>query len=391
VRIGLFTDSNIFYIDGVGRIIQALIRHVEARPEHSLLVFHRSRDAEPAKMYGANITIRGVGARYVHVPGYDAYPFFYLSNPRGRLLAEARDFRPDLLLTVTPYVPRGIGRAALAVGRNLDVPVVGSFDVPLAWYSDYYARKLFRFDWAVSLWHRFVSYLMSGYRSCKAIVVPSRAMETYAHELYGDVDCVLFPRAVDCEKFSPAFRDESFRARHGLADKVIILYLGRLALEKNLAALGEMYASLKSRNPQIALLVVGEGPERKQLADRGTPDMVFTGSLYGEDLLRAYASADIFAFPSVVDAGPMVILEAQASGLPVIAPNTGGAQDCIVSGETGFVVADMTEFEKRLEELIQDEPLRAYMSSNARKLAEGRAWDPTLERLLADLAAVAAR
>jgi glycosyltransferase involved in cell wall biosynthesis len=79
----------------------------------------------------------------------------------------------------------------------------------------------------------------------------------------------------------------------------------------------------------------------------------------------------------------MVILEAMASGLPVIVPNTGGAQDCIIHGETGYVVQDMTEFESRLDHLIHDEQLRMTMGIKARKQAESQSWEPTLDRLMA--------
>jgi hypothetical protein len=117
---------------------------------------------------------------------------------------------------------------------------------------------------------------------------------------------------------------------------------------RNLGALGEIYDSLKSRNPQIALLVVGEGPERKQLADRGTSDMVFTGSLHGDDLLRVRLRGHIrVSFRR--RCGP----HSDPGRRPPVCPDRaqhGRRPDCIVSGETGFVVDGMAEFEKRLEE-----------------------------------------
>jgi hypothetical protein len=113
VRLVLFTDSNIFHIDGVGRIVQEWVNYVKGRPKHSLQVFHRGDREEKAEPFSNNVLVYSIVARYFHIPTYDAYPFFYLSNPRKRLLELTRKFRPDLLVTVTPYIPRGIGRSTL--------------------------------------------------------------------------------------------------------------------------------------------------------------------------------------------------------------------------------------------------------------------------------------
>jgi glycosyltransferase involved in cell wall biosynthesis len=303
VRLALFTDSNIFYIDGAGRIIRELIRYVNGRVGHQLIVFHRGQGREKTEPLGDNAVLVSVVAPYLHVPGYEAYPLLYLVSPRRRLLARAGEFRPDVVLTVSPYLPLGIGRSALHVADKLGVPLVGSFDLHLMLVSQRYGRTA-------------------------RILVPSRL---------------------------------------------------------NLDTLVDVYARLKAEQGDVALVLVGDGPERDRIARRGIPDLVLTGPLYGAELSRAYASADLFAFPSHVDAGPMVIVEAMASGLPVVVSEQGGAKDPVVHGETGFVARDTEEFAAYVGRLVRDARLRAAMGTSARRRAEGQNWDHVFGQLMAAL------
>lgn len=383
MRLALFTDSNVFYADGVGRIIRELMAYIRGRPIHRMIVFHRGNGPGRAEPFSENVIVYNIATPVLHVPTYDAYPFFYLSSPRRRLLEITRGFHPDIVLTVTPYIPLGIGRSALYVSERLGVPLVGSFDVHIGMVSEHYARKLLRASWAIQLWLRYASLMMRGYEKCTRILVPSGFVWEHVKERYGVGKCVIFPRGVDGERFSPIFKEESFKVRHGIGGKTAILYVGRLSLEKNLETLLTIYAKLKAIHNDVALMIVGEGPQRKQLDDWGLPDLVLTGVLRGAELSRAYASADIFAFPSLVDAGPMVILEAMASGLPVVVFNQGGAPDGVIHGETGFVARDVPDFAACLDKLIQDIQLRLAMGTNARKHAERHRWERIFDQVLA--------
>jgi len=388
VRLALFTDSNIFYIDGVGRIIRQFIDYIEHTPRHSLMVLHRGNAGERAAAPRERVTVVGVTAPYLHVPGYDAYPFVYLRNPRRGLLRKTRDFRPDLLLTFTPYVPRGIGRSARAVGKRLRVPLVGSFDVNMRAVSEVYAAKILRWPWAIRLWYWCESRLMAGYEDCAKIFVPSRFIWEHVAAQYGEGKCVMFPRGIDVDQFSPRHRDESFKARYGLTGKTVLLYVGRLSLEKNLTTLADIYARLKAKHEDLALVMLGAGPQREELERRGLPDLVCAGVLRGPELSRAYASADIFAFPSRVDAGPMVILEAMASGVPVVVFRDGGSRDAVTHGETGFIAASVPEFAECVHTLVADPDLRTRMGAQARRGAEGHRWDVVFDNLMAQFGKV---
>jgi len=384
VRVALFTDSNIFYIDGVGRIIRHLIDYIERTPRHSLAVLHRGDGDRPVTDPRARVTVFGVSARYLRVPGYTAYPFFYLQNPRKRLLRMVRDFQPDILLTFTPYVPRGIGRSALYIGKRLKVPLVGSFDLNMRAVSELYARKMLRFRAITRLWDWYATQLMAGYRHCSKIFVPSRFIWDHVAAQYGAHKCVMFPRGIDIDQFSGRYRDEAFKDRIGLAGKTILLYVGRLSLEKNLTTLVDMYARLKTIHRNLALLMLGEGPQRAEIESRGLPDLVCGGTLHGLELSRAYASADVFVFPSQVDAGPMVILEAMASGVPVVVFDDGGAKDAVTHGETGLIAKSVSDFAEGVDSLVADPELRARLGAQARRRAEDHRWD----RVWADFMAV---
>jgi glycosyltransferase involved in cell wall biosynthesis len=329
------------------------------------------------------VIVYNVVTPYVHVPTYDAYPWFYLLSPRKRLLRAAQDFQPDLILTITPYVPLGIGRSALYVAEKLRLPLVGSFDVNFRAVSEPYAERIFKFGWVIRLWYRYVSWVMAGYEPCAKIFTPSQFIWEQVEERYGAAKCVMFPRGVDINRFSPAHRDESFKNQYGLGGKILLLYVGRLSLEKNLSTMLDIYANLKADHDDLALMMLGAGPQREELERRGLPNVVFPGVLHGQELSRAYASGDIFLFTSRVDAGPMVVLEAMASGLPVVVFNQGGAWDAVIHGETGFVVKDVPDFTKCVDALIRDSQLRAAMRTKARKRAEEYQWEKVFGDLIA--------
>jgi glycosyltransferase involved in cell wall biosynthesis len=383
MRLALFTDSNIFYTDGAGRIIQELITYTKNHPDYSLTVFHRSSGPEKTEPYCANVTVHSISVPHVPLPGYNAYPLLYLSSPRKRLLRLTKEFQPDIVLTITPYLFLGIGRSAVYVAEKLKVPLVGSFDVHVMKIGEHYGVQVFRYPWVSWLALQGFSLMMKSYQKCTRILIPSKFVWGYAAEQYGAAKCVMFPRAVDSVIFSPTHRDESFKVQYDIVGKTTVLFVGRLSIEKNLGTLVDIYAQLKAKNNNIALVLVGEGPETVPIKARQLPDLVLTDPLRGKKLSRAYASADLFAFPSVIDAGPMVILEAMASGLPVVVSNQCGSQDEVIHGETGFVTRDPAEFAACVNTLIQNEQLRSVMGAKARAYAEGQNWERILSQLMA--------
>jgi glycosyltransferase involved in cell wall biosynthesis len=229
----------------------------------------------------------------------------------------------------------------------------------------------------------------------------------YMHWFYGQLDVVfvnseeyrqswisrgmdpgklkILPRGLDTKLFDPNRRDPAFWEKFGSSNgKVRLLYVGRISKEKNLDLLANAYRQLREEGLPIELLLVGHGPYSQTLAE-SLPDAIFTGYLKGGDLATAYASADIFAFPSTTDTFGNVIIEAQASGVPVIVSDAGGPKELVDDGGNGLVTRshDLEDFTRAIRELIVDPKLRKEMGARARESVINRTWPKAFRKFWA--------
>ncbi|MGC1479500.1 MAG: glycosyltransferase [Chthoniobacterales bacterium] len=190
----------------------------------------------------------------------------------------------------------------------------------------------------------------------------------------------ILPRGLDVELFHPTRRDERFWKSRGLRDgEVAMLYVGRISKEKNL----DLTVAVAKRLAESGVrpVFVGDGPYRPEM-ERLLPDAIFTGYLGGVDLATAYASSDLFVFPSTTDTFGNVILEAQASGLPTIVSDMGGPRDLVRDGVDGFVTRalDVEALVARARELAENADLRARMGEAARAAVATRDWSAAFEK-----------
>jgi glycosyltransferase involved in cell wall biosynthesis/predicted metal-dependent phosphoesterase TrpH len=220
----------------------------------------------------------------------------------------------------------------------------------------------------------------------------------YMHWFYGQVDTVfvnseeykqswikrgfdpaklkILPRGLDTELFHPARRDSAFFEKFGASNgEVRLLYVGRISREKDLDVLADAYRQLRKEGVPVQLFVVGHGPYSEALA-KSLPDAFFTGYLRGTELATAYASADIFVFPSTTDTFGNVILEAQASGLPVVVSDSGGPKELVAHKANGLITRshNVEDFTDAIRVLVTDQRLRERMASSARKSVTDRSW-----------------
>ncbi|HAE41815.1 MAG TPA: glycosyltransferase family 1 protein, partial [Clostridiales bacterium] len=194
----------------------------------------------------------------------------------------------------------------------------------------------------------------------------------------------LWGRGIDFEKFKPLEDKREIKRKYRMENKIVLLYVGRVSQEKNMDILIESYRRLKKEyNEKIKLIITGGGPRLEELTKKN-PDILFTGYLKGKDLTDIYSSADIFSFPSSTETLGNVVLEAMASGLPVVGPAAGGLKDNIIDGYNGIlsVPNEVESFYQGIRSLIEDESKRIEMSKNARAFAESKSWDKVFEGLI---------
>ena len=198
----------------------------------------------------------------------------------------------------------------------------------------------------------------------------------------------ILPRGLDTTLFAPSRRDRGFLKQYGVKENsTVLLYVGRISKEKDLDILAAAYKKLIAKNgalPPLQLVLVGDGPYLKDLKTI-LPDACFTGYLAGLELAKAYASSDIFVFPSTTDTFGNVVIEAFASGLPAVVSDTGGPRELVEDGRTGYITKslDADDFGAALQRLIEDPKLRETMSKNARQSVESRDWSGAFKKFWA--------
>jgi glycosyltransferase involved in cell wall biosynthesis len=268
--------------------------------------------------------------------------------------------------------PGPMGLAALKIAQAYNLPISGTYHTQLPQYAAYLTgdQNIEELTWRYTIWF---------YDHMESIYVPSK--ETGEELISRGLDpakVLLYPRGVNVQQFNPAYRSMSFRGGLGLKDEIVLLYVGRISKEKDLPVLEQAFQELCRERKDVHLVVVGEGPYLEEMRRNlhGWPAS-FTGYLHGADLAQAYASSDVFVFPSTTDTFGNVILEAQASGLPVVVSDRGGPQENMLAGTTGLVVEgkDALALGQVLAELASDRPLLRRMGCAARAYMEKRSFE----------------
>ena len=280
--------------------------------------------------------------------------------------------RPDVVQVVTEGP---LGWSALTAARKLHLPVISEFHTNFHRYSGHYGV-----GW---LKRPIAAYLRKFHNRADLTLVPTRAL---CGELAGQgiarVDVVS--RGVDTTLFDPARRSASLRRSWGLEeDDLAVVYVGRIAPEKNLALLEKAFDAIRARQPRARLILVGSGPAQQALQAR-QPAAVFCGSRTGAFLAEHYASGDLFLFPSLTETYGNVVAEALASGLPVVAYRDAAAQELIAHREHGWLAepGDEAAFIAGAVALAEAPELRARQRLAARERVASLAWQAIVERLV---------
>lgn len=304
------------------------------------------------------------------------YPNLKMGLPAKRALIKQWTLRrPDLVHIVTEGP---LGWSALQAALKLKIPVCSDFRTNFHAYSLHYG-----IGW---LKKPIVAYLRKFHNRTLLTMVPTEQLRL---ELAagGFRNLRVVARGVDTQLFNPARRSESLRREWGVQPETpVVLHVGRLAAEKNMATLAAAFMTIRQRQPQARLVLVGDGPEKKALRSV-LPDAIFAGVRRGDDLAAHYASGDIFLFPSVTETFGNVTLEAMASGLPVVAYDYAAAAQHLQHEKNGLLAAygQTDKFTALAGELAaihaSDPPRFAQFGRNARLKAESLDWKCVVQQM----------
>ena len=369
MRIAIFSEVYWPMVSGVGVTLRRLADSLLDR-------------GHAVRVYSASYALPSSGDR-PEVCRSPSRPFFLYPDvqwafPRHRALVDdAARFRPDIVHLATEFA---MGYAGTRVARQLGLPIVASAHTD---YEQYASR--YRVDWAVRAGWR---YLRWFYGQAEFVLCPTRIYEQHLQSR-GVRHTGIWSRGVDTSAFHPEFRSNAFRAALGARQgDPVVTYIGRMAREKNLELLLEGWTTIRGRYPSAQLVLVGQGPLESEIAERGLPGVHLTGLLTGRDLAEAYASADLFAFPSVTETFGNVLLEAMASGLPSVVAAAGGMLEFARHGRNSWLVEpnSVEALAEGMLRLLDDAELRRTISDGALATARSRRWDLVDDRLLEDYA-----
>ncbi|PKQ15819.1 MAG: hypothetical protein CVT67_07300 [Actinobacteria bacterium HGW-Actinobacteria-7] len=370
LRIGMFVDMYLPHVSGVTNHISLYKRHFE-QLGHEVFVFtfgdQDHIDTEPNVIRSPGMPWGRTGWRFAPA-----------------LSAPARELVPTLDIAHAHH-PFQSGRLLVPLCKRHGIPLVFTNHTRYDLYSDAYASLVPR-----SLRYAFLRWQLSHFdRACDLVIAPAQSIASWLEEFCGFADAVTIPNGIDVQRFSnpehPVSREELGFAH----DDVVFCYAGRLGPEKNTEWLAREFVMAAHRSPRARLLVVGDGPSRmaaSAVIDQAglTERAVFTGMQSYDRIPALEAAADVFVTGSVSEVHPLVVLEAMAAGLPVVAVSSPGIADTVRDGSTGLLAPTATDgaLADRMVALATDDAALASMAQHARAASMAFGFDQTADVVL---------
>jgi phosphatidylinositol alpha 1,6-mannosyltransferase len=365
LRLALFTDTYPPQLNGVSRTLERLVDAV------------RSRGGECKVYTTTDPEVTSVSPDIWRRPSipFWAYPQLRLAPPvGGDIYRDLLAWRPTLIHAATPF---GMGLTGRACALRLGVPLVTSYHTSFSEYARFYRLGLLSgIGWAFFRW-----FHNTGLRT----YVPTRAIADELGRL-GFARLAIWGRGIETAQFNPRYRSSAWRQRLGATDDTIVVaYVGRIAAEKGLdVALRTMHL-LAGSSRRIVFALAGDGPYAEHCRRFSPSNAIFTGRIVGEDLSAFYASADLFMFPSTTDTFGNVLLEAMASGLPVVAADVGPTRELLAhGGGTLFAPGDAQALAAAIVALAADPARRQVLAAEGLAAAREHSWDSIFDALIAD-------
>lgn len=365
MRIAIFSEVYWPMVSGVGVTLRRLADALTSRG-------HIVRVYSPAYPLPEGEADRAEVHRSSSVPLF-LYPDVHWAFPRYRsILQDVARFRPDIIHVATEFA---MGVTGTKIARQLGVPVIASA------HTDYerYASR-YNLDWFMRAgW----SYLRWFYRQTSSVLCPSSFYQRHLNTR-GVSNTGIWSRGVDADRFHPMHRHVEYRENFDVGPgDTLITYVGRIAREKDLDLLVEGWRLLRPKDT-TKLVLVGRGPLEGELRRMNVRGIVLAGMKHGRELSAAYASSDLFVFPSTTETFGNVLLEGMASGLPCLAASAGGVLEFARHESNAWLVEPHSSeaIAAGLELLLTNHELRSHLGAGARRTALERSWEPVFDTLL---------
>lgn len=375
MRVAIITETFLPKVDGIVKVTCLLLDHLSRRGVEALIIAPRYGDSR----------------RYNDVPicslpslALPLYPEARLGLATLALFRDLAAFNPDVAHLFHPVMT---GIPTMGMLKWMGIPTVTSFHLDYARLAKQFRIGLVDLGFTRPIIDELTKKVFnwSDYS-----LAPSKLVQSQMRQL-GISNVGLWRRGVDAQAFHPGFRSAAMRDEMtgGNRDETVLIYVGRLSHEKQIEHIGPALESL----PNTRLVLVGDGPARPDLerAFAGL-SVTFMGYLRGERLSQAYASADIFVFPSRLETFGLVVIEAMAAGLPVVAARVGGVSDIVTEGVTGYTFdsGDTRALTEGIAKIAADRDVMRAMGAQARAFAETQSWEAIMDEVIDVYAALIA-
>ena len=359
MRVAIVTESFLPSVNGVTNSVLRVLDTFKQRGFEALVIAP-TRTSDKHNGYPVHQTV--------------SVPFlqFPVAFPGPSIQRELDEFSPDVVHVAAPFM---IGAQAIAWGYKNNVPVVAVYQTDLSGYIERYGLSFAR---------PVVDRMMASIHEKADInLAPTPEAADYLKDI-GVSNVDVWGRGVDLDLFNPnhKFSDEVKQLRQRIAPngETVIGFVGRLAAEKQVHRMSELFGLKNTR-----FVVVGDGPERSRLESqfRGN-NVYFAGRKTALELAHHYAALDIFVHFGTEETFGQTIQEAQASGLPVVAPNVGGPRFLIEHGVNGFLANPEGQggYQRLVRSVLEDEKLQQKMAANAREAVISKSWEANNARLI---------
>lgn len=367
MRVAIITETFLPKVDGIVKVTCLLLDHLSKRGIDAMVI---------APRYGTNDAYNNVPVHSLPSMSFPFYPEARLGFATLSLYRDLATFNPDVAHLFHPMMT---GIPTMGMLKWMDVPTVTSFHLDYARIANQFKVGLFDLGFTRPILEELTKNVFNW---ADYSLAPSKLIQSQMQEL-GIDNVGLWRRGVDAQVFNPKFKSESMRHEisDGNVDDTLLIYVGRLSDEKQIDHIRPVLESV----PNTRLVVVGDGPARPYLEQHfaGLPAK-FMGYMSGERLSQAYASSDIFVFPSRLETFGLVVVEAMAAGLPVVASRVGGVTDVVTEGETGYTFAesDVDTLVEGVRKIAVSRDNINRMGHNARQYAETQSWDAMMDEVV---------